>query len=740
MQKIINPYRIGFIVEQALGHATHAQNLRASLLADPTIHALWAPIPYDVDGLAARLPLYSSNWTVRAGLRARRALASMQRSGGIDALFVHTQVPATLTSDWLRRVPSVVSLDATPLQYDALGEFYNHAPGPYWLEQLKWLLSRASFRAATQLVAWSAWARASLCTDYGIESDKITVIPPGVHVAAWRRSPRVPGPGPVRLLFVGGDLERKGGSLLLEAFRRLRADYAVELHLVTKAQVAPEPGLVVYNDMQPNSAALKQLYHDCEIFCLPTNGDCLPMVLSEAAAAGLPCVSTTVAAIPELVRHGETGLLVPPGDLAALTAALQQLIQLPWLRLQMGDRAEAVARHEFDAGRNAARLLDLIRAVADNGRASHPTSRASHSPAGGRVLISVSGVIDPQRAVQVAAGKQPRADYLELAQTVGGDLLDYAAARYESGLVGHALGRLGGRDLLLALACFRQRRRYRTILSDGEQVGLPLAWLLKYWGGPVRPRHVMITHVLSPRKKRLLIDAFRLHSHIDQFIVYASAQQRLITRRWGLAPERVSLTPFMVDADFFAPAAPAAGRQICAVGLERRDYPTLVAAVRGLNVDLVIAAASPWSKRDDGLRGEVLPPNVRVQRFSQDELRRLYAESRFLVMPLHEVDFQAGVTAMLEAMAMARPVIVSATAGQTDVVVEGVTGVYVPPGDVAALRAAILHLLDDPETCAEMGAAGRRLVEDELAIEHYTMRLAAQLCAMSSEVLQCDED
>ena len=80
----------------------------------------------------------------------------------------------------------------------------------------------------------SDWTKLGLVRDYEVPADKITVIPPGVNVQEWRRpTPRVPHTDPVKILFVGGDLERKGGLVLLEAFRALR-HLGLELHLVTK--------------------------------------------------------------------------------------------------------------------------------------------------------------------------------------------------------------------------------------------------------------------------------------------------------------------------------------------------------------------------------------------------------------------------------------------------------------------------------------------------------------------------
>lgn len=364
-------YTFAFLLEQTLGHRTHSQNLQANVPKDSTVRPIWGPIEWNLTGIAARLPVYNSNWTVRAGLRARQMLRHIQRTTTVDALFVHTQVPAILLTDWMPQLPTVVSLDATPRQYDALGAHYAHERGPNWLEMLKWRANQRCFQQARQLVAWSQWTKAGLIDEYGVPAAKVTVIPPGVNSGEWtRHTPRQQPANetePVKILFVGGDLQRKGGDLLLEAFRQLRQVQAagqgpaVELHLVTRDPVATEPGVFVYHDMQPNSAPLKALFHQADIFCLPTYGDCLPMVLSEAGAAGLPLVATQVGGIGEIVKEGETGFLIPTGDRAALITALRTLIANPTLRLQQGAQAAALVQREFDAERNTERLLALLK-------------------------------------------------------------------------------------------------------------------------------------------------------------------------------------------------------------------------------------------------------------------------------------------------------------------------------------------------------------------------------------------
>jgi glycosyltransferase involved in cell wall biosynthesis len=347
-----------------------------------------------------------------------------------------------------------------------------------------------------------------------------------------------------------------------------------------------------------------------------------------------------------------------------------------------------------------------------------------------RVVLTVSGVIAGDIREQIASGKRPRADYLELARGFHADLIDYAAARTIAGRTGALLERFGGPNLVLAYACWKVRKSCQAIVTDGEQVGLPLAALLKFTPG-ARPRHLMIVHVISEPKKTVFLDWLGVQSAIDRFITYSRWQQRFIEERWKLGRNRVLWTPFMVDQEFFAPdqVTPNSGArpQVCAVGLERRDYETLLRAVEDLDVDVVIAAASPWAKHAEGVATPNIPRNVTVRKFTQYELRQLYADSSFMVMPLQDVKFQAGITAILECMSMGKALICSRVPGQTDVVVEGENGRYVPSGDAVTLRTEIARLLSHPEEAARLGANGRKLVESEMNLDHYVQRLAGYL-------------
>jgi glycosyltransferase involved in cell wall biosynthesis len=91
---------------------------------------------------------------------------------------------------------------------------------------------------------------------------------------------------------------------------------------------------------------------------------------------------------------------------------------------------------------------------------------------------------------------------------------------------------------------------------------------------------------------------------------------------------------------------------------------------------------------------------------------------------LHDVEFDAGVTAITEAMAMGKAVVVTRTRGQVDVIRDGESGLYVPPGDPVALRTAIRYLLDNPAEAERMGRAGRATVEAHHTLDRWVSAVA----------------
>jgi glycosyltransferase involved in cell wall biosynthesis len=191
----------------------------------------------------------------------------------------------------------------------------------------------------------------------------------------------------------------------------------------------------------------------------------------------------------------------------------------------------------------------------------------------------------------------------------------------------------------------------------------------------------------------------------------------------------VYLIRHYVDQVFYSPRA-VEPDVICAVGAEMRDYSTFLEAIRGTGLRCHIATDHVRIPGRFRLLNDRRVPisdlvahtdtQITKGRMPLTELRDLYARSKFVVVPLLPSDTDNGVTVILEAMAMGKPVICSRTRGQVDVIQEGVTGLYVPIGDAAALRAAILSLWNDPQRIEQMGRNARALVEKHHTLEKFT--------------------
>lgn len=357
-------HELVFVLEQTLGHVAHALNIRRALGQHrESIHPTLIPINYrGSTGLAAQIPGLRT-WTFDASRQARVALARRLREGPADAIFIHTQVAALLAGSLMQKVPAVVSLDATPLNYDSQGASYGHGRSWPAIEALKLRMNQAVFQRAAALVTWCQWAADSLVADYDIPADKISVIHPGVDVSLFQPRNETARPGPVRILFVGGDFQRKGGADLLEAMVRLGP--AAELDAVTNASVEVPRGVVcrVHRGLAPQSPEIARLYRDADIFALPSRGDCFPQAVAEALASGLAIVASSTGAIPEMVQEGVNGHLVPPGDPRGLAVALETLVASSGKRRQMGRVSRRIAEQEHDADANNHRIIELMVAV-----------------------------------------------------------------------------------------------------------------------------------------------------------------------------------------------------------------------------------------------------------------------------------------------------------------------------------------------------------------------------------------
>lgn len=188
--------------------------------------------------------------------------------------------------------------------------------------------------------------RARTCT-----AEQAVVIRNAVDTSAAARA--VPAGGPPLLVSVGRLKEPKDFLTLVRAAGRLHGDFRLRVlgDGPDRAEVVAEIEQLGLRDRVELAGEVDDVPRHlaaADAFVLSSRSEGMPMSILEAMAAGLPVVATRVGGIAELVADGETGLLVPAGDAAALAAALQRLVDDEALRKALGARGRERAVAEFD--------------------------------------------------------------------------------------------------------------------------------------------------------------------------------------------------------------------------------------------------------------------------------------------------------------------------------------------------------------------------------------------------------
>ena len=367
------------------------------------------------------------------------------------------------------------------------------------------------------------------------------------------------------------------------------------------------------------------------------------------------------------------------------------------------------------------------------------------------VLLCISASAEEADRLQ---REGPRRDFVELAKATGGEIM-FRSGAPRRGLV----GRLAGPHVRQAWRAAARSRNGDAIFADGEHNGLPLALFLA-----LRRRRVQLTmlgHFVDRPWKMFLFWALSRACQRSRVVVHSFVQRDILVSLVGQRWDVITL-PYQVDTEFWTPTAEhseKSQRLVLAVGNENRDYQTLVEAARDVPARVLISAVSHWARDDDSASS--LPLNVEYSqvRRSFSSLRQAYDEASVVVVPLRNSRNAAGVTTILEAMSMARPVITTANEGQREcvqgalvdpdgrldggttdrgpncfgvTVSEGATGWYTHVEDVPSLRAAILLALENGVESAEMGRRGRQAAQANFTIERHVTLLAETIIGGSA--------
>ncbi|MCU0568082.1 MAG: glycosyltransferase family 4 protein [Oculatellaceae cyanobacterium Prado106] len=270
----------------------------------------------------------------KAVYTARKEGRKVLFQGISPALFAY---PATFFCD------SYIVLDWTRKLYEPIWDIL---PSPPWLT---WL-HRKVLQSQTYIFGLTDAVVAGIIQDYKIPKHQLkrAKVPFSIDLEVFTPSPNRED-DEVRILFVGGDLYRKGGDILLRWFKENGHRYPnLRLTLVTKSQVEAHLHVIIQNDVYYNQPQHIALFKNHDIFVLPTKCDAYPSVLGEAACAGLALLTTQQAlGAPEIITDGINGFICHSQE--ALLKQLHILIQDKALIESMKRESRQFMEQEFSS-------------------------------------------------------------------------------------------------------------------------------------------------------------------------------------------------------------------------------------------------------------------------------------------------------------------------------------------------------------------------------------------------------
>jgi glycosyltransferase involved in cell wall biosynthesis len=228
-----------------------------------------------------------------------------------------------------------------------------------WIE-----LERRAFEHAAHVFTRGELVRDSIIQEYGIPLEKVTAVGGGVNFPVLPERRDRPPEGPPTVLFIGKELQRKGGDVLLQAFAQARASLP-EARLMLLTADLPLPGNLPLEGVTLvpptwDRSAIAALYRQAGVFVLPSRLETWGDVLLEAMAFQLPCIGVAGQSMQEIIQDNVTGLLVPPNDVDALASVLLRLLADPLLAKRMGQAGRLRLEQNYTWERVVERMSGVL--------------------------------------------------------------------------------------------------------------------------------------------------------------------------------------------------------------------------------------------------------------------------------------------------------------------------------------------------------------------------------------------
>ncbi|MDC4205469.1 MAG: glycosyltransferase family 4 protein [Candidatus Manganitrophus sp.] len=190
------------------------------------------------------------------------------------------------------------------------------------------------YESAALIFTMSNWLKESLIRDFQISPDKIVTVYAGTNLPVENFQKEYDGR---TILFVGANFERKGGPVLLEAFRRVKKEVKDARLVVIGSNINVREDGVETVGRVSDKATLADYFRRASVFALPSFYEPFGLVFAEAFAFKTPCIGTNICAMPEIIEEGRGGWVVPVNDSKNLADRIVMLLRDPVLAAKMGE-------------------------------------------------------------------------------------------------------------------------------------------------------------------------------------------------------------------------------------------------------------------------------------------------------------------------------------------------------------------------------------------------------------------
>jgi glycosyltransferase involved in cell wall biosynthesis len=221
---------------------------------------------------------------------------------------------------------------------------------------------------------------------------------------------------------------------------------------------------------------------------------------------------------------------------------------------------------------------------------------------------------------------------------------------------------------------------------------------------------------------------------MSRILVHSPNQFEVLGNDLPVLAPLLRMVPYGVDTDFWSPQEEPEEEEglVVSAGREHRDYETLLRACPE-TAHLFIADHSPHSPEARRLQPDTWPTHVERRALGPLDLRDKYSRASVVVVPVINTPFPFGITTLLEAMSMAKAIVVSDTDGLRGVVEHGITGIVVPPDDAVSLGRAVEDLMADPGKRRRLGGQARRVAIERFGLVAYAGELARHLHELGAD-------